>query len=266
MQDQDVKFLDEIIKLAGEKLMSFFGTSLKVDTKADASLVTEADLASERVLIDGISRAYPHDIICSEESGLSSADRTPGRYIWILDPLDGTTNFAHGYPYFCVSVGRGRFREDGSIEMRLGGIEDPVRKKSYVAKKEHGAFVNRLPMKVRRERPLKESFLVTGFYYATGDLLSREIDRFHRVAQICSSIRRDGAAALDLALVAEGVFDAFWEYGLKPWDVAAGSLLIQEAGGVVLNYHQPIGTEFNVEADGVLGGTGQSVKEILKMF
>lgn len=266
MQDQDVKFLNEIIKLAGEKLMSFFGTSLKVDVKADSSLVTEADLASECVLIEGISKKYPNDIICSEESGLSSADRTPGRHIWILDPLDGTTNFAHGYPYFCVSAGRGRFREDGSIEILLGAIEDPVRKRSYVAKKGHGAFVNSIPMKVRSGRPLRESFLVTGFYYATGSLLSREVERFHRVAQVCSSIRRDGAAALDLALVAEGIFDAFWEYGLKPWDVAAGSLLIQEAGGVVLNYHEPIGKEFNVEADGLVSGTAQSVKELLAMF
>lgn len=266
MQDHDFKFLSEIIKLAGEKLMTFFGTSLKVDLKADSSLVTEADLASERVLIEGISKRYPDDIICSEESGLSSADRTPGRHIWIMDPLDGTTNFAHGYPYFCVSVGRGRFREDGTIEMVLGGIEEPVRKRTYLAKKGHGAFVNGAPMKVRKDRALRDSFLVTGFYYATGDLLQREVERFHRVAQVCSSIRRDGAAALDLALVADGTFDAFWEFGLKPWDVAAGSVLIQEARGFVLNYHEPVGKVFDVERDGVLGGTPQAINELLQFF
>lgn len=266
MQEQDIQFLNEIIKLAGERLMSFFGTNLKVDTKSDASLVTEADLASEKVLIEGISKKYPNDIICSEESGLSSADRTPGRHIWILDPLDGTTNFAHNYPYFCVSAGRGRFMEDGSIEMVLGGIEDPVRKKTYTAKRGHGAFVNGQRMRVRNDRPLREGFLVTGFYYATGEKLRSEVERFHRVAEVCASIRRDGAAALDLALVAEGTFDAFWEYGLKPWDVAAGSVLISEAGGVVINYREPIGGEFNVERDGVISGTPQVVKELLSLF
>ncbi len=266
MQEQDIEFLNEIIKLAGERLMSFFGTNLKINMKSDASLVTEADLASEKVLIDGIAKKFPNDIICSEESGLSSADRTPGRHIWILDPLDGTTNFAHGYPYFCVSAGRGRFTEDGSIEMVLGGIEDPVHKKTYIAKRGHGAFLNGQRMKVRKDRSLREGFLVTGFYYATGEQLKSEVERFHRVAKICSSIRRDGAAALDLALVAEGIFDAFWEYGLKPWDVAAGSLLISEAGGLVLNYDAPLKSSFNVEAEGLLSGTPQAVKELLTLF
>lgn len=258
-------FVKEITGLSCQELMRFFQRGVTARWKPDDSLVTEADLASEAVVVGGIRKKFPDDIICSEESGLSSTDRTPGKAIWIIDPLDGTTNFANGYPCFCVSIARGVFDQSGKIQLTHGAIGDPVREKTYLATAGGGATVNGRPMRVRVQRPLKAAFLVTGFYYNTGDILAQEVERFHRIAEVCTSIRRDGSAALDMAMAAEGVFDAFWELGLKPWDVAAGALLVAEAGGTVVNY-PPASGAFDVEAPGVICGSSAAVAALKTYF
>lgn len=258
-------FIKEITKLSCAELMRYFERGVTVRSKPDDSLVTEADLASEAVVVEGIRKKFPHDVICSEESGLSSTERTPGKAIWIVDPLDGTTNFANGYPCFCVSIARGVFDDRGRIRLTHGAIGDPVRQKTYLAEAGRGAKVNDRPMRVRVKRPLKAAFLVTGFYYNTGDVLAQEVERFHRIAKVCSSIRRDGSAALDMAMAAEGVFDAFWELGLKPWDVAAGALLVLEAGGTVVNY-PPASGFFDVEGPGVICGSSDAVTALKSYF
>lgn len=216
-------------------------------------------MASERLIIGEIKKYYPEDKILSEESGLSSGDRSPGSYIWVIDPLDGTTNFANGYPFFSVSVARGVFNTDGQIDIVLGGVADPIRGRVYLAQKGHGAYVAGQKLSCGKTEDFSQAFLVTGFYYQKGDELKRNIDLFLRVAEKCQNIRRDGSAALDMALVAEGVFDGFWERGLKPWDIAAGSLLINEAGGKIVNFSR---NEFDLEGDGVICGSPQALREL----
>jgi myo-inositol-1(or 4)-monophosphatase len=260
------KFFHETLLQAGQELKKREGRPFEVKVKADTSLVTEADLASERVIVSQISKYFPGDTILAEESGLSHNDRIPGTYIWIIDPLDGTTNFANGYPFYCISVGRGRFREDGSIEMLVGGIWDAPRSRLFYAELGNGAYVDGRKLKVAPARDFAKAFLVTGFYYNQGDQLQGQIERFGRIASQCQTIRRDGAAALDLAYVAEGIYDAFWELGLQAWDLAAGTLMVSEAGGVVRNYPQDAGTRYGIEGIGVIAGSGAAVETISSLL
>jgi myo-inositol-1(or 4)-monophosphatase len=260
------EFFAETLNLAGAELMARQGQKLKIETKRDASLVTEADLASERVILAALRKHFPDDLVLSEEAGLSSQDRRPGTYIWIIDPLDGTTNYANGYPFYCISMARGRFREDGRIESEVGAVFDAARGRLYHAAKGEGATVDGKKIQVVPPRDFAQGFLCTGFYYMKGTDLTREIERFARVAQRCQSIRRDGAAALDLALVAEGIFDAFWETGLAPWDVAAGNLLVREAGGKVRNYVENLPEFFDLEDATIIAGSPSAVESLVPLL
>jgi len=257
-------FLTEQTVAAGQQLMRFFGESYEVTTKKDHSIVTSADLAAEKALIAAIERFYPEDLIIAEESGMSDARRLPERFVWVIDPLDGTTNFANNYEFFCVSVGYGQITKEGTIERLGGAIYDPVRKELYLAYKGEGAFCNDRKISVRAPRPLEEGFLVTGFYYNRDDVLETEVKRFSRIAQRCQAIRRDGAAALDLALVARGVFDAFWERGLQPWDTCAGALLVTEAGGRVYDYLKE--ACFEIDGPAIVAGQEQAVRELISTW
>jgi myo-inositol-1(or 4)-monophosphatase len=204
-------------------------------------LVTEADHEAEAAVIRVIRRAFPEHTILAEESGLSP-ERSEHR--WIIDPLDGTTNFAHGYPQFCVSIG---YEERGRME--FGVVYDSLRKECFAARRGRGARLNDLPIRVSPIRTLATALLCTGFPYDR-----RERRRFY----LCfwedfmtrvQGIRRAGSAALDLCYVACGRVDGFWEFGLKAWDVAAGSLIVREAGGRVTNLD---GTPFDLEGGRIL--------------
>jgi myo-inositol-1(or 4)-monophosphatase len=270
-------FLAETLDLAGAELLRRFGQSNNnVKLKKDTSLVTDADFSAEKIILDRIGKYFPNDSIISEEAGYLKVSRTPGQKVWIVDPLDGTTNYANGYPFFCTSIGYGEFQLDGKIKVNAGGIGDPTRQKKYLAIRGEGAHCNGKVMRVQSERPFDRCFLVTGFYYALGPELEREIQRDCKISQKCQSIRRDGSAALDLAFVAEGVFDCFWERGLGLWDVAAGSLLVQEAGGDLSNYpcQNKVSADpaclaesnsaliYSIEAEGIIAGTTTAVNEI----
>lgn len=275
-------FIGDVLDLAGAELLKRFGGANNVRLKKDSSLVTDADLASERVLLEQITKHFPADAIISEESGYQRVSRAPGQKVWIVDPLDGTTNFANGFPFFSISVGYGEFQADGRIRILAGGIGDPLHSKKYLAAEGQGATCNNRPLRVQAARPFAQCFLVTGFYYTVGTDLDREIERYRRVAQKCQSIRRDGSAALDLALVAEGVYDCFWERGLAIWDVAAGSLLVREAGGIVENYPrspstataatsaslegQAVALSYDIEGEGVIAGSSPVVREISQLL
>ncbi len=262
-----LSFLAEILEKSSTEVAKRFGGRQITRQKKDSSLVTDTDLASEKIIIAAIKQYYPEDAIFAEESGRSTTERKPGQHVWIIDPLDGTTNFANGYPYFCVSIGRGFFNEKGLISMTLGGIADPISKKIYTAELGKGAFVDGKKMFVATTTELKNSFLVTGLYYSKGQDLEDEVGRFQRVAGFCSAIRRDGAAALDMALVAEGIFDAFWERGLQPWDVAAGSVLIKEAGGDVLPYGgNPDYDSYSIESDSIICGNPKVVSLLRELM
>ncbi len=257
---KEMTFLHQISRQAGAELMRHFAKGVQIRHKADRSLVTDADLASEKIIIDAIKLKFPADTIYSEEAGLSSSERLPGTSIWIIDPLDGTTNFSNRYPFFCVSIARAEFTPKGALKVMSGVVHDPTREKTYVSARGQGAWVNQKPLRVVPARPPEDAFLVTGFAYNRGDKLKKDIEFFMSVANTCQSIRRDGAAALDLALVAEGIYDGYWESGIKPWDLAAGVLLVEEAGGLLRNYPASNSSEFSIELGNVICGTAPIVR------
>jgi myo-inositol-1(or 4)-monophosphatase len=252
--DRDQQRLKQILRDAGAELQKYQGSSgLDIQHKADDSLVTSADLASENVILTNIRRFFPDDLILSEESGWTGDAFADGRHVWIIDPLDGTTNFANGYPFYCVSIARAII-QSGMMNVELGGVYDPVRERLYLAARGQGATCNGEKLAVRPDRPPEEAFLVTGFAYHRDEELSQDVERFLKVAERSQSIRRDGAAALDLAMVAEGIYDGYWETGINAWDVAAGSLLVEEAGGIVSNLGSE-GRVFNLQQSSIVCGS-----------
>ncbi|MDH3492820.1 MAG: inositol monophosphatase [Acidobacteriota bacterium] len=224
-----LNFAMETARDAGHILLEKFGGTLKVSKKGDINLVTEADLASEAFIIEKINTHFPRHSVLAEESG-ASVQSGDIEWKWIIDPLDGTTNYAHGYPCFCVTLA---IEHKG--ELVIGVTYDPTRDEMFAAEKHHGASLNSKPVKVSSTEALSESMLVTGFPY---DLSRKRIlaDTFESFLFKSRAVRRDGSAAIDLAYVACGRFDGFWEEGLNPWDVAAGVLMINEAGGRASSY------------------------------
>lgn len=212
-------------KEAGELLRTHLGRRIEVTHKGPIDLVTEVDLASETLIKNLITTYYPRHTVLGEEEGLSGAEHG-GDYRWIVDPLDGTTNYAHGYPCFCVSIGvecRG--------EVIIGVVYDPMRDELFVAEKGSGALLNNRRIDVSATRPLKQALLVTGFPYDISREEFTNLEHFRNFSLYGQAVRRDGSAALNLCYMACGRFDGFWELGLKPWDMAAGTLIVSEAGG-----------------------------------
>ncbi len=239
---------------AGRVLAAAFGrASLEVMRKGEIDLVTEADLAAERLIIERIQSYYPrHDILAEESS--AKAERRGSEYRWIVDPLDGTTNYAHGYPCFCVSIALER-----AGEIITGVIYDPMRDEMFAAERGAGATLNARSIRVSETDDLSRALLCTGFPYDVrerGDF-ARHFTSFIHHAQ---GVRRDGSAALDLAYVAAGRFDGFWEEGLRAWDVAAGKILIEEAGGLVTHYD---GRPFDVFTPPLLASNGLVHKQMM---
>ena len=199
---------------------------LKVESKRQNDFVTEVDRAAEAAVIAVLREAYPNHSILAEESGASKGSQ--GEYEWVIDPLDGTTNFIHGVPQFAVSIG---LRHKGIVTQAV--IYDPAKNELFTATRGAGAYLNDKRMRVGKRERIGDALIGTGFPFSKIDLLERYIEMFRKVTLNCAGIRRPGAAALDLAYVAAGRFDGFWEMGLAPWDMAAGTLLVQEAGGLV---------------------------------
>jgi len=193
--------------------------------KGEIDLVTQADLESEALILEAIQQAYPHHAVLAEESGNHGQDSAP---LWIVDPLDGTTNFAHGHPHFCVSIA---LRQEGVLT--VGVIYDPLRDETFWAEAGQGAFLNDQRMQVTTVSRLVDSLVATGFYYGRATVTDTNIPEFTRVVRRVQGIRRAGAAALDMAYVACGRLDGYWEYYMQPWDTAAGALMVLEAGGVI---------------------------------
>jgi len=199
---------------------------LHVTSKGHADFVTEVDKACEQAIIDTLSHAYPDHGFLGEESGKSG--NAKAEYTWIIDPLDGTTNFIHGFPQYAVSIG---CLHDGQITQAV--IYDPSRNDLFTATRGRGAFLNDRRLRVSKRSRLQDSLIGTGFPFRNLEKLDRYLEIFRKINARTAGMRRPGAAALDLAYVAAGRFDGFWEYGLKPWDLAAGSLLVIEAGGLI---------------------------------
>ena len=222
----------------------------QISNKGDIDLVTEADLASERLIIERIRSHYPRHAILAEESGATDGVAVlpaKSEWKWIVDPLDGTTNYAHGYPCFCVSIAVER-----NERIELGVIYDPMRDEMFAAERGQGATLNGRRMRVSVIEDLNQAMLCTGFPY---DVRQRPdfVRAFSNFTMQAQAVRRDGSAALDLAYVTCGRFDGFWEDGLHPWDVAAGVLLIEEAGGRVTDFQN---TPLDIYSPKVLASNG----------
>jgi myo-inositol-1(or 4)-monophosphatase len=198
-----------------------FGT---IKYKGEIDPVTEVDLQCEKEIIDMISSRFPDHGFLAEESNKSR--NLSSEYQWIIDPLDGTVNFAHGYPCYCTSIG---LEVNGQVE--LGVVYNPSLDELFVAEKGKGAFLNSKPIKVSSISNLKQSMLVTGFAYDVSHANNNNLDHFENFLKSCQAVRRPGSAALDLCYTAMGRFEGFWEIKLHPWDMAAGKLLLEEAGG-----------------------------------
>jgi myo-inositol-1(or 4)-monophosphatase len=201
------------------------GGGLKVTSKRAKDFVTQVDQAAEQAIIDIARKAYPEHGILAEESGASEGH---AEFVWIIDPLDGTTNFIHGFPQYCVSIG---IQQRGALTHAV--IYDPVRNELFTASKGRGAFLNDRRIRVSTLTKFGDALVGTGFPFKELERLDLYTRQLQTMMKTCAGVRRAGAAALDLAYVACGRLDAFWELGLSPWDMAAGALLIQEAGGLV---------------------------------
>lgn len=219
----------ETARSAGDLLLSYYEQNVRVSFKGEVNLVTEADEASEEHIVARIREHFPDDGFLGEEGGKrEAADNAAGR--WIIDPLDGTTNFAHGYPIFGVSIA---LEVEGVTE--VGVVYMPLLRQLFAAQREGGATVNGEPLSVSSTDDLIRSLVATGFLYDLSER-GRNLRPWASFVHATQGVRRDGAAAFDLCCVAAGRLDGFWEEGLSPWDTAAGALMVREAGGRITTY------------------------------
>ena len=217
-----------LAKEAGEHIRQSASQFRQIDYKGRADLVTDVDRRAEEIILDGIGRIYPGHAVLAEESG---GNETQSDYRWVVDPIDGTTNFVHGYPFYCVSIAV-QYQQETVAAVVL----NPVLGELFSALKGGGAYLNGNPIVVSPTNKLSKALVATGFPYQFGEHWQHSMTLFEVFYRNCHGVRRDGAAALDLCYVAAGRFDGFWEYELQPWDVAAGLLIVQEAGGKVTDF------------------------------
>jgi len=257
------KTASEIALEAGALLRGYFERGVATEYKGDVDLVTEADRASEKLIVERLSTAFPSHGIFGEEGARRGLD---AEYRWYVDPLDGTTNFAHGFPVFCVSMGLERrpscTAADADGELVAGVIYDPLRDELFTAEKGQGAWLNGRKLRVSRTDTLSEALLATGFPSRKRHV-SPNIHFYHEFTLRSHGVRRAGSAALDLAYTACGRTDGFWEFHLNPWDTAAGALLVVEAGGTMSRFD---GTPFQLNSNEVLATNGLLREELLSMF
>jgi myo-inositol-1(or 4)-monophosphatase len=218
---------ERLARAAGKVQRERYETGVRIGTKSAAiDLVTEVDHACEALMVETLRAERPDDAVLAEEG--RGQDRADAVWRWIIDPLDGTTNYAHGYPRFCVSIG---------VEHRgirsVGVVYDPLLEERYTAVRGKGSFLNGRRLRVSEETELGRSLVATGFAYDVRESTSDNLDHFAAFVKNARAVRRDGSAALDLCYLAAGRFDGFWELQLHPWDVAAGFLIVEEAGGRV---------------------------------
>ena len=256
--DQWLKTAIEAALAAGAVIRKNYTRKIIVREKGKLGLVTNVDVEAEEIALKVLKKAEPNFALLTEETHSNGVRAKGQEGLWIVDPLDGTTNFVHRFPMFCVTVAA-----EFQGEVVVGVTYHPILNELYTAVKGKGAFVNKKRMKVSTTTKLKDSLLATGFAYSERDLLKTEMTSFEKASRAARAVRRPGSAALDLAYTARGVFDGFWERHLSPWDIAAGSLLVTEAGGTVTNF---AGKKFDVHGPEVLATNGKIQKEIRKVI
>lgn len=272
-------------RLGREVLLKYIGNLQHIEDKFQAGLVSEADKESERVISEHLRKNFPSIEFLGEESsyaeakgeaaeglgsGTSKAPAGPGesggtkslragaKGRWIVDPLDGTTNYIHQFPVFCISLGL-----EVNGEMQVAVIDCPMMNETYTAIRGRGAFVNGRPIRVSGPKELKDAFLSTGFVAEKKHIIEEQLRIFGDIVYKCRAVRRPGAAAYDLALVARGVFDGYWERNLQPWDSAAGLLLVEEAGGRVVSYR---GNRYHPYMNSIVAGSSAVVEQMLSVI
>ncbi|MCS7023818.1 MAG: inositol monophosphatase [Bryobacteraceae bacterium] len=244
----------DIAKEAGSLLLHYLERKVGFELKGDYDLVTEADRASEQLIVNRLRSLFPtHSIVAEEGSG----EEGTSEYCWYVDPLDGTTNFAHGFPMFNVTLALER-----AGELIAGVVYDPLRQEVFCAERGGGAYLNHHRIQVSKSRQLSESLIATGFPSRRRHL-NINVHFYHQLAMATHGVRRGGSAALDLAYVACGRLDGFWEFGLNPWDMAAGVLLVEEAGGKVSDMK---GGNLQLRGPHLLADNGHIHSEILTLF
>jgi myo-inositol-1(or 4)-monophosphatase len=253
--DECAELGETVAREAGRILLEHYRTDFAVEHKGAVNLVTEVDLAAEEWIVSRIRKSFPSHSILAEEK---HSNAPAGDVSWVVDPLDGTTNYAHGYPAFSVSIGlevRG--------ELEWGAVFDPVRDELYTARRGRGGFCNGVPVRVSRVTSLNASLLATGFPYDIRTDSQTNLDNFCAFAVRTQGIRRSGSAALDFCSVAAGRLDGFWELKLNPWDCAAGYLIIREAGGKVTNFRGGSGSIYDRQ---VVASNGLIHEEMIRVL
>jgi myo-inositol-1(or 4)-monophosphatase len=247
----------DAVRRAGDIQRRAFGGTFRIDKKGTIDLVTEVDLAVERMIRALIAERHPgHDVLAEELGGPEGGGTSP--YCWICDPIDGTTNFAHALPIFCSTVA---LEVNGTLE--AGAVYDPMRDELFTAERGRGAFLNGQRLRVSGTDALIDALLVTGFPYSVQQKLEEHVALFARFLGVSRSVRRLGSAALDVCYVAAGRLDGFWEEGLNAWDIAAGVLIVQEAGGRVTDLD---GGPFVLRSGRILatnGGVHEAMREVI---
>jgi myo-inositol-1(or 4)-monophosphatase len=246
---------EEAARAAGAYLMDRFHGSFTVARKGEIDLVTEVDLAAENLIVSRLTAAFPDHAILAEEMHATTAR---GACTWIIDPLDGTTNYAHGFPVFSVSIG---LEIDGAVEW--GIVYNPNLKEVFIARRGGGAYLNGAPIRVSETGKLSASLLATGFPYDIRTSPMNNLGNFREFALRAQGIRRAGSAALDLCYLAAGRFDGYWEFKLNPWDCSAGYLMVREAGGKVTNLRGEFGSIYERE---VLASNGLIHNEMMAVL
>jgi len=253
-----VPAMSVVAREAGALLLHYFHQKLKIEYKGEADLVTAADRASEKLIRERIAAQFPGHDVLGEEQGLTDSG---SEYRWYVDPLDGTTNFAHGYPVFCVSLGL-EHRTADSARRIAAVVYDPTRDELFSAEQGRGARLNSEPIQVSKFSQLKECLVATGFPSHKRHK-NPNIYFYHQITLRTHGVRRAGSAALDLCSVACGRFDGFWEFNLNPWDTAAGVLIIEEAGGRVTRFD---GSPFQIDSREALASNGLVHHALLHEF
>lgn len=256
--DNFLPAMSAIAREAGALLLQYFHQGIKIEYKGEADLVTAADRASEALIRKRVATQFPSHDVLGEEQGLN--DRG-SEYRWYVDPLDGTTNFAHGYPVFCVSMALEQ--RSGSEGTRIAGVVyDPTRDELFTAEQGRGAQLNGKPIHVSKAAQLKECLVATGFPSHKRHK-NPNIFFYHQITLRTHGVRRAGSAALDLCSVACGRFDGFWEFNLNPWDTAAGVLIVEEAGGHVSRFD---GSSFELNSRETLASNGLVHDSLVQEF
>lgn len=249
------EFIEATIREAGALLRERIGDRHTVRYKGEINLVTEVDRLSEALIVGRIRGSFPgHDILTEESPEIVNGSS----FRWIVDPLDGTTNYSHGYPVFCVSIA---LEAEGAV--RFGAVFNPMLDEMFIAERGAGAFLNGRRLAVSREAELSRSLLATGFPYDLREDRNNNINYFDALILRTQAVRRAGSAALDLAYLAAGRFDGFWELKLAPWDLAAGWLLVEEAGGTVTDLR---GGPFSLHSPDILASNGLIHDEISRLL